>query len=993
MSSVHLEKAPIQASASILTDHQEPSRIASRSDAGVPKVLARNSACHQCRKRKLKCDALKPICTNCAKPRVRSGQKGESQGGSEPCTWDAPKEPSARTRRRRESARRQAQAAGQAEGPGSEEDDDDDEAEVLSKKAKLNELENRIAACQHALEVQKQSSSSVRSSDNPTSQSTSYSQNQSSSLDSSYSRPQSYIPKQEPYTYTHPPFYLGYMEDIPVRPPGASTPPSNERTGTNAATTRIFPQAQRDDLLDMEASARTLRAEMVIGAARPVGGHMRQGRPAPSEPTPEVVSDIQGEDLESYDGLFDLVWPDWPKDLPTFAVVERIVKVFFEKIPTLPRMVPKAQFMQSLLLPPSHPNFPVRPLLHAILAVSSNFVSETSLATRAYFPVGASSSDILHPVNDFESTPTPGRFTAGTVPMGHHQGPSTPLGRFQLWHRRKAFETFATCLDRGDKFLQCLQSYVIATTVDQYNAWWTDLWLESGACVRMATPMRINETTNVPEGSLRRYSNFLLEPAKTAMEQAERDRTWWMVYFLERAATVSTTWPTALADDEISTELPVLQEIFDRGYGDLSGVQNLQSPDLLTSHPDRHRDSFCLLLKALKLHTDVNVFFRKYSRGQHSIAGYLSHPTFRVLLSQINSFRMSFPPEFRRPTQFKVGGGVDALDRDLIAALWIAHGASMSLGEPLVTKDSWTQEGARMTLAAIRAALSLLYDTSRDHFAVTLFSPTCSFAWCLASRGLIRFVDAASESGDPVSASVFRSEIEVFRLALRRYGERFPLGNRHLKMVDDLLSQLNAHHSVAKSYELIYDCTKKDVFGTREVGATSQANITELTSSSSHGIVTPGGTMNSSSSTPQDANTSESYTNSLLDFDPSQQHQKHQQTRAQGQSQTQNQQGGYQSVPQPQYPSQTQTHPYASRNTNLYADTSTNTSVNPDPLNPNVYSNVNVNTSVFTGFNTSPADPQDSWDISSFSFDINAVASFFESTGATFDGNQFNMTL
>ncbi|WVQ97267.1 hypothetical protein IAU59_004378 [Kwoniella sp. CBS 9459] len=1006
MSAAHLELIPdfdsaVPVIAPTLANSRDSPRTASPSDAGIPKVLARNSACHQCRKRKLKCDAVKPICTNCSKPRVRSGQKAEVQNESEPCTWDEPKEPSARTRRRRESARRQAQAAGQQS-----DDDDDEGSEVLSKKAKLSELENRIAACQHALEVQKQDSSSVRSASDFTQQPATYGKDHRSSLDTAHSQPQSYTAKEEPYTYTHPPFHLGYLEDMPVNSEPkvtTSAASNNDRSGANVAEMR--PDPRREDLLDIETSARTLQAEMIIGAARPVGGYMRQGGVGASEPIPEFVSDTQADELDPFDGLFDLVWPDWPKDLPTFAVVERIVKVFFEKIPTLPRMIPKAQFMQNLLLPPSHANFPARPLLHAILAISSNFVSESSLATRAYFPVGASSSDIQHPMRDFEDSVSQGRFAAGTVPMGHHDGPSTPLGRFQLWHRRKAFETFATCLDRGDKFLECLQSYIIATTVDQYNAWWTDLWLEAGTCMRMATPMRINESTNVPEDSLRRHGNFLLGPTKTALEQAERDRTWWMVYFLERSATASTTWPTSLADDEITTELPVLQETFDRGYGDLGGIQNFQSPDLLTSHPDRHRDSFCLLLKALKLHTDVNAFFRRYSRGHHTVSGYLSHPTFRVLLSQINSFRMSFPPEFRRPTQFKVGGGVDALDRDLIAALWIAHGASMCLGEPLITRDTWTQEGARMTLAAIRAALSLLYDITATSYDITLFSPSCSFIWCLASRGLIRFVDAATESGDPVSASVFRSEIEVFRLALRRYGERFPLGNRHLKMVDDLLDQLIDHHPASKSsLELVYDCTKKHVFSIREVGAQSQAHITEVTSVSSHGIITPGGTMNSSSSTPQDVNTSESYNNissgvgGMPDYDPSfARQQKQAQTPGQQQAEYQAQYPNFNlnvgntpfnPNPKPKPNTHTHTHTTTTTNTNLNADTGY------DPnSSTNIYPNASANTSVFSGFNASPANPQDSWDISSFSFDVDAVASFFESNGVTFDGTQFNMSL
>ncbi|WWD17768.1 hypothetical protein CI109_102209 [Kwoniella shandongensis] len=122
-----------------------PSSSPSRSDA--PRPLARNSACHQCRKRKLKCDAAKPVCTNCQKPRVRGANKSHDEAAVEPCTWDDHKEPSARTRRRREMLKRRAQ-----ENEGSEDG-------RASKSGKLGELEDRIAAFEGAL-AQNQSNSS-----------------------------------------------------------------------------------------------------------------------------------------------------------------------------------------------------------------------------------------------------------------------------------------------------------------------------------------------------------------------------------------------------------------------------------------------------------------------------------------------------------------------------------------------------------------------------------------------------------------------------------------------------------------------------------------------------------------------------------------------------------------------------------------------------------------------------------------------------------------
>ncbi|WWC86356.1 uncharacterized protein L201_001230 [Kwoniella dendrophila CBS 6074] len=891
-----------------------------QNDKDIPKVLARNSACHQCRKRKLKCDATKPICTNCSKPRQRGTGKGESNAEIEACTWDEPKEPSARTRRRRESARRQAEAT-------AKEKREEDDSEVSAKRAKLNELEGRIAACQDVLEGQRQGMNQSVPPPNIPFQNPPFTSlpNPTSDNQQSYKYPPqststvSYITQNEPN-------YMG-QGSLSTTIPKAET--SIHGSANNQDTWPTLSSVQNGS--EYVPSTENLMSNQSKSDVNGLSTYAD-----PSQPDPLA-------------GLFDLIWPDWPKELPKHEIVEHAIRVFFEKVPTLPKMLNKNQLLRNLLLPPSHYDFPVRPLLHAILAISANFISETSLATKEYFPVGASVHDITHPTRDFNEPRSKHLFNFTTCSAT--QGPelTTPFSKFQLWHRRKAFETFSQYLDRGDKFLQCMQGYLIATVVDQYNAWWTDLWMESGSCLRMATPMRINESPNVPENSLRRGASALLGPAKTEMEQAERDRTWWMAYMLERSATAATTWPPCLSEEEITVELPVLQSTFDYGYGELQGVQTIQSPDIYTSHPPRHRDSFCFLIKSIKLYTEVQTFFRRYNRGTHSIAGYLSHPTFRVLLSQINTFRMSFPPDFRRPTHFKVGEGVAAFDRDLILSLWVLHGASICLGEPLVTKDTWTHEGARMTLAAIRAALSLLYDITATSYDLTLFNPHCSFTWCLASRALIRFMDAAIESGDSVSASVFRSELEVFRLALQRFAEKFAVSIKHLKMVDDLLLRMNEQALGSKPFT-VYDCTTEDIVIThRHIGGSASVSET-----SSHAVYTPGGQSNTSGFTPKDQD-------KITSISP---------------------------TTEPNIPTKSQPH----QNLN---------GPNLDPKNNNNNNNNNGinNFGNFGGgfgiptpaTSISDVDLQNTWDINSFSFDINAMVSIFENNGAVFDGSSFSM--
>nr|XP_031860910.1 uncharacterized protein CI109_003637 [Kwoniella shandongensis]KAA5527982.1 hypothetical protein CI109_003637 [Kwoniella shandongensis] len=743
-----------------------PSSSPSRSDA--PRPLARNSACHQCRKRKLKCDAAKPVCTNCQKPRVRGANKSHDEAAVEPCTWDDHKEPSARTRRRREMLKRRAQ-----ENEGSEDG-------RASKSGKLGELEDRIAAFEGAL-----------------------AQNQSNSS--------------------------SFVQSANQHVPAPHIDPFIESIAQTTTESWLLPNL---------ASGLTASDQLPDRQPEPtMGGSLNQS--------------------------FELVSPDWPQDLPTPAIVEHAVQAFFAKIPTLPKMFHKSSFLQSLRLPPSHPEFPSRPLLHAILAMAAFVISETSLATRAYFPVGSSFNDITHPERDFETVDHSfGRGGTSFPRINSRLAPTTPLARFQTWHRRKAFSTFQEHMDiGGEKLLQCIQGYVIATAVDQYNAWWTDLWLETGACMRLATPLRLNESPNVPESSLTRFTSMIMGDAETAMGQAERDRIWWVIFIIERAATGATTWAPSLADEEITVELPVKQSIFDKGYiathEELTGTQTL-----------------------------------------HILIGYISHPTFRVLLSKLNGFRMSFPPEFRRPTQAMRGSGAESLDRDLVAALWITHGASVSLGEPLVTRETWTSEGARMTLSAIRASLSLLYDITATSYDLTLLPAQCSFAWSASARGLVRFIDAANQSGDQVSVAVFQSELQVFRMALSQFGERFPVGKRHLKVIDDLLAY-------------------PDLFAKKRI--------------------LPNGTRCNRS-------------------------------------------------PLPDRDVETYTAGSGGSSTAAYTPETLWSAGKAAALSDNA-GKINTASPAYISNN-----PQEGWDINSFSFDVDAMASLFEATGAMFDGTTFNIS-
>jgi len=357
---------------------------------------------------------------------------------------------------------------------------------------------------------------------------------------------------------------------------------------------------------------------------------------------------------------------------------------------------------------------------------------------------------------------------------------SSALGRFRLWHRRQALEAVTMYVDRGQDFLQLLQATILITASDQLNAWWADVWQMAGSCIRLAVPMRIYQSSAIPPSSFTASGDGACPDAKDPLEQAEMDRTWWMAYLMERTASMWTTWPLAMAEDEISCELPVLQSTYDKGYGDLLGVQSIHAKDLYINHPPRHLDSFPLFIKAVKLFADVQRFFRSYQRQKHSIDRYINEPGLHLLLSQVNLFRLSIPVHMRRPTEHQAAGG--QLDRDLLAAIMLAHGTSVALGEPLATKDTWQHDLARMGLGAIRTILSLLYDSelhaglvpiqmlkytvTATSYDITLLPASISYVFLGAAKGLLRFVHAANQVGDEISASVFRSELGVFQCVL-----------------------------------------------------------------------------------------------------------------------------------------------------------------------------------------------------------------------------------
>lgn len=122
------------------------------------------------------------------------------------------------------------------------------------------------------------------------------------------------------------------------------------------------------------------------------------------------------------------------------------------------------------------------------------------------------------------------------------------------------------------------------------------------------------------------------------------------------------------------------------------------------------------------------------------------------------------------------GATFDLGENILLMRLVSFDRATILLHDPHADPSSPFCKSSEKLLFASRQILDLVYILCSTSFDVTLLDPVASFAWFLAARVLVRFLKAKIEARKHAEAVGLRNELEVIRLALKRVGERIPLG-------------------------------------------------------------------------------------------------------------------------------------------------------------------------------------------------------------------------
>ncbi|WVQ85932.1 hypothetical protein IAT38_008100 [Cryptococcus sp. DSM 104549] len=706
--------------------------------------LKRNAACLPCRRRRIKCDAAKPYCSSCLRsyhflrrtqPDLERDRKGIQ------CCYDLEDD------------------EGWPDGVGD-----------AKKDERIKSLEEKVAELERALQAASSTPEAPSSTDSTAVPLSSVTFTQpfpaftdvhapfsgpfdlagpshlSGSgggfpLDTSHPSPRTWNGSSEPEQILN-----GMVDQF--LPPGFMPPALPPQTGMGGGVSVTLDTGLVGGQYQ-EANGRHLGQDQ--------GEQVQAGAGAGNMPGMMDGGMFVGEAGSMGGAMLNVLWPGWPSTLPLPSVVEHLVDTFFTHVPSIARIIHRQTFLRRLALPPTHPDFPQRSLLHAICAVASRW--SASVHVRSIPDVVAKADEDARRLNGRGVMDDPKEEACF----------SERNGRYAVMYMRYQ------CLS-GRGLMDILQAMLVMCHWDQCNSAWLDAWILIGSATRLAICLGLmSEDHQRGPPALRRS---ILGPPRDGAEREERRATVYTVMCYDSVSSMSSGWPGCMPLEELTVPMPSSRLSFETRELISPNVQTAQSSDLYERHPVE--DGFVMLIKSKILLSRVARFTR-LCRGmcpEQKMAG-RGFPEFRVLDRDLLTFNMSFPPSLREPVQY-MRGYAKGIDSDLVSAHLVHRIAAIHLHEPFADPNNPKCVSAARLLTEARGCLAVVYSLSGVSADVSYsISPISSWFFFSAARALLLFYQRALEHRNMEAARSFHSEISKFKNVLSSLATRNALASRH----------------------------------------------------------------------------------------------------------------------------------------------------------------------------------------------------------------------
>ncbi|WVQ75275.1 hypothetical protein IAR50_004888 [Cryptococcus sp. DSM 104548] len=495
------------------------------------------------------------------------------------------------------------------------------------------------------------------------------------------------------------------------------------------------------------------------------------------------------------DPMLDMFWPGWPPTLPVPAVVEHLVETFFSSVPCIPFIFNRQDFLFRLSLPPIHPLFPQRSLLHAICAVASRY----SLAVKTL------------PIEDYINLED---YDARTM---HGRGCWIEVRDMLCFSERNARHAVATMNYHhigGRGLLDTCQALLVFNYWCQTTCRWMEGWMNVGAACRLASCLGLFSSlsyhhphcpdSHSPSSSPHHRAptpvvqQSILGPPATAAEREERLATAWMAFCQDSEAAVSSGWVNQLGTEELSIPFPASRA--DRwSEGPIpENVQTYHSPDLHIAHPVP--DAFVLLIKGQILLSRVGVLVRRYRRmSPEEKEATRESVEFGGIEKDIQHLRHSWPAALKDPVQY-MNGYQKQIDADLISAHLLPPTAAILLHEPFADLSDPACPSALNLLHESKGCLKVVFEMCNNSAAIS-YSVSAIAPWFLytAARTLLLFYRRALATSDLKKVLEYHNEIAAVRTVMAALSVRNAMAARYstlLSMTIRALEEETIGHTV-----------------------------------------------------------------------------------------------------------------------------------------------------------------------------------------------------
>ncbi|GAA5958364.1 hypothetical protein JCM3765_004807 [Sporobolomyces pararoseus] len=637
-----------------------PSSSTSQRDKAA--AIARGLACLACRKRKVKCDSGKPVCSGCLKY-----AKGDHSTIS--CVYDDMSAP----KKKRSSPGTVAAL----------------EASNSELRAELEELKQYIA------------STKVTSNSFPLPTPPAHSS--SSSEGSSFRLP--FAP--------------------PGPPPTISGSSQSRSYGTSPAASHPSPQSFTPTICslppqDPRGSAYSASLDFnlppVISAGGGGGINFDTGISALGPTPPESPS---------ADFWNQLMYPGWPKDLPSYDLTTRLLDVWFSKPHCLTGLINPEQFRSSMLHPPSTSGFPHSALIHAMMAIASMLVSDDFFNNEPrYWPLDQKVSE---------------------------------------YHAARGKVALDQAIAHGQRLLQVSQAVAILCYWAYTSARFVELWLLCGMATRIITPLGLNQLAAPVDAN--RFKMHLLAPPKDDTELYERSINCWYAFMVDRMATACTGWAHSIDEADVVSLLPTDAPSSLAGDWESSPLSP-RSPSFFLAHPPHLVGPKQLELKAIILLGRVNTFVQRAplasQRDQSGlnldVPGVRRSDAFRKLENDIIGFQASIPREYQSTSAATVDPRLHIVHSLPPAAMILLH-------ERFVT-SSPEDISAPITLRYAQQVMQVLHSVVSSSFEIGLLSPFMNYVWVVAGRNIVREIAFKMIRNSQDRIEQLRGDVQTILLAL-----------------------------------------------------------------------------------------------------------------------------------------------------------------------------------------------------------------------------------